>query len=63
LSASKEETGQSIHLQLDSTHESFRTKSSKYTQEELKAGIIKLKAKINQIETKGTIQRINKTRS
>ena len=43
--------------------ESSRTKRSKYTQEEYTAEKFKLRAKINQVETKRTIQRINKTRS
>jgi hypothetical protein len=34
----QKETGESIHYQLNSTPESFRTKRSKYTQEEYMAG-------------------------
>jgi hypothetical protein len=41
------ETGEIIYLQLDSTPKSSITKESKFIQE-----IIKLRAKINQMETK-----------
>ena len=58
----QKEAGESLHWQLDSTTESSRTKRSKYTQEEKMAENHQIRAEINQIETKRTIQRINKTR-
>jgi hypothetical protein len=62
LSASKKKLKRA-YTQLDSTSESPRTKRSKYTQEEKMAENHQIRAEINQIETKRTIQRINKTRS
>jgi hypothetical protein len=59
--ASKKEPGESRHFQLDSTSERSRTKRSKYTQESRQQEIIKLRAKINQVETKRTLNRINQT--
>ena len=50
----QEETGESIHYQPNSTPESSTTKIRKYTQEEQE--IIKLRAEINQVETKRTIE-------
>ena len=56
------EIGESIPYWFNSTLENSKTKRSKFTQEEQRAGN-KLGAEIHQVETKGTIQRINKTRS
>ena len=58
----QKETGESIHQQLNSSSKSTRSKRSKYIQEEQKAGN-NLSAEINEVETKRTIQRINKTKS
>jgi hypothetical protein len=52
-----------LHKQLNSKLENSTTKRSKFTQEEYTAGHSKLGAKINQIEIKRTIQRINKIKS
>jgi hypothetical protein len=45
-----------------STSERSRIKRNKYTQEEYMAGNNQLRAEINHVETKRTIQRINTTR-
>jgi hypothetical protein len=62
LSASKKKLEGAYTSKLESTPESSRTKRSKYTQEEYPIGN-KPRAEINQVETKRTIQRINKTLS
>ena len=59
----QKETRESTHQQLDNTPKSSRTKESKFTQEEQKAGNKKLRGEINQVETRRTIQRINQSRS
>ena len=51
-----------LHQKLNSTSESYRLERSKRTKEDYKAGN-KLRAEINQLETKRTIQRINKTKN
>jgi hypothetical protein len=58
----QKETGKIVQEHLNSTHEISRTKRSKYsnTQRSRQQEIPKLRAEINQIETKRTIQRINK---
>jgi hypothetical protein len=58
----QKETEESLQQQLDSTPEASRTKGSRYTQEKQMA-VNKLRAEINQIERKRTIQRVNKSRS
>ena len=58
----KNEPGESIHFQLDNTPEISRTKRSKYTQESRQQEIIKVRVKINQVETKRTIQKSTKPR-
>jgi hypothetical protein len=58
------ETGEILHWKLNSTPESSKTKGRKHTHKRSRRQeIIKLRAEIKQIETKRTIQRINKTRS
>ena len=59
----QKEAGENLQQQLHSTPESSRTKRSKYTQEEKITGNNQIRTEINQLETKRTIQRINKTRS
>ena len=59
----EKETGESIHQQLDSTPESSRTKEANSLKKSRQQEIIKLRAEINQVETKRTEQRINQTRS
>jgi hypothetical protein len=58
----QKETGESIHEQFDSTPESSIKKGSRFTKRSRSQAIIKFRAKINQVETKRTIQRINQTR-
>jgi hypothetical protein len=58
----KNEPGESIHFQFDNTPEISRTKRSKYTQEGRQQEIIKVRVKINQVETKRTIQKSTKPR-
>jgi hypothetical protein len=57
------ETGESIQYQLDSITQSSGTKRSKYTHRSRQQEIIKIRSEIIQVETKRTIQRINKTKS
>jgi hypothetical protein len=54
---------QSIKERLDSTLKSSRKKGRKFTKRRKQKEIIKLRAEINQVETKRTMQRTNKTRS
>jgi hypothetical protein len=63
LSASKKGTGESIHYQLNSTPESSGTKRSKYKRSRPQGKKVKLGAEINQVDTKRTIKRTNKTLS
>jgi hypothetical protein len=58
----QKETEKCIHYQLNSTPESSRTKRSKVNtpKRSRRQEIIKLRAEINQVETKRTMQRINK---
>ena len=57
------ETNEISYHWLNSTFESSRTKGSKHSQEEQTAGNNQAEAEINKIETKRTIQRINKIKS
>jgi hypothetical protein len=59
----KKETRENIHKKLDSTLKISRTKGSKLLKRSRQQEIIKLRAEINQVKTKRTIQRINLTRS
>jgi len=60
----QKETGESICLQLDRTPKSSRKKKeANIPRRSRRQEIIKLKAEINQVEMKRTIQRINKTRN
>jgi hypothetical protein len=56
------ETKESIHLHIESTPESSRAKEANTPKRSRKQEIIKLVTEINQVETKRTIQGINKTR-
>ena len=62
LSASKKKLERAYTSSLTEHLKALEQKRSKYTQEEYKAGN-KLRAEINQVETKRTIQRINLSRS
>jgi hypothetical protein len=59
----QKETGKSLHQQLDSTAESSKQKEANTSKSSRWQEIIKCMAEVNQIETKGTIQRINQTGS
>jgi len=59
----QKEIEESIHQHLDSMPESSRTKKANTPRRSRRQEIIKLRAEINQVETKRTIQRINKTKS
>jgi hypothetical protein len=54
---------QSMQERLESTPKSSRKKGSKFTKRRKQKEIIKLRAEINQVETKRTIQRSNQTTS
>jgi hypothetical protein len=58
LKAHLKESGESTH----STPESSRTKEANTPKGSRQQEIIKLRVEINQVETKGIVQRINKTR-
>jgi hypothetical protein len=59
----QKETGENIHSQLVHTPESSRKKDANSPKRSRLQEIIKCRAEINQVETKRTIQRVNKTRS
>jgi hypothetical protein len=59
----QKETGENTQEQLDSTPKSSRTKEENTPKRSRWQEIIKLRAEINQVETKRAIQRINQTRS
>jgi hypothetical protein len=59
----QKETGEIIHEQLDSTPEKLEQKESNTPKRSRCQEIIKSRTEINQVETKRTIQRINKTGS
>jgi len=63
LSGSKKETGESKHQRFNSTPENSRQKEANTPKRSRQQEIIILRAEINQVETKRTIQRINKTRN
>jgi len=48
----QKETGESIYLQLDSTHKTLEEKKAKKHKRSRRQEIIKLRAEINQVETK-----------
>jgi hypothetical protein len=58
----QKETRQSIHQQLDSHLKALEQKEANSLKRSTWWEIIKLRAEINQVETKRTIQRINQTR-
>jgi len=59
----QKETRESTHYQFDSTPKVTRTKEANTPKRSRLQEIIKLRTEINQVETKRTIERINKTRS
>ena len=59
----QKETGESSHQQPDSTAKSPRTKEADIPKKSRRQEIIKIRAEIDQIETKRTVEIINKTKS